>query len=401
MRDIPSIRAYFEAQVEAAVQSLRKMPDEYLLAVEPEALADHLASDRFPNPVEEDAGQPPSVESVRVDRPHFRDASRTVEVTEVILTLHLVEHPSVSVLFDLQPGTWNPSTPRYTYTHGRLQCRCRVDPAEIERSVEALRNEIKWRNEDVATFSREFRGRLVDGVRSRQAWLQRERTAFEAVAAELTTLRVVHRGFEGLAEPPVRVKEAFRRVLMPVVVGGGQAALPDEVHAAIVRLITSACAFMERAPGSFSGRSETEHRDLILAVLNSVFDGQASGEAFNKAGKTDISLRVGDGSLFVAECKLWKGPATVGEATGQLLSYLRWRDTRAMCVIFSDRADFSNVLASHRAAVAALPTTAGPVTAVTPTHLRSTHAGTADVGGRHGVDHLIVDLSTRPPGGRA
>jgi hypothetical protein len=58
---------------------------------------------------------------------------------------------------------------------------------------------------------------------------------------------------------------------------------------------------------------------------------------FNAAGKTDILIRAEDRSVFIAECKIWKGPATIRDALGQLLSYLSWRDTKAALLVHYKR----------------------------------------------------------------
>jgi hypothetical protein len=49
---------------------------------------------------------------------------------------------------------------------------------------------------------------------------------------------------------------------------------------------------------------------------------------------TDILIRAGDRNVFIAECKIWKGPKTIQDAFGQLLSYLTWRDTEAALLLF-------------------------------------------------------------------
>jgi hypothetical protein len=51
---------------------------------------------------------------------------------------------------------------------------------------------------------------------------------------------------------------------------------------------------MERAPGTFSGLAEEGIRDFFLALLNFGFRGDAMGEVFNGAGKTNILIRVND-----------------------------------------------------------------------------------------------------------
>lgn len=86
-------------------------------------------------------------------------------------------------------------------------------------------------------------------------------------------------------------------------------------------------------------------RTAILVVLNSHYDGSATGETFNKGGKTDILIRSLGGNVFVAECKFWKGNKAFQETIDQLLSYVTWRDTKAAVVVFNRNKDFSNVLA--------------------------------------------------------
>jgi hypothetical protein len=91
---------------------------------------------------------------------------------------------------------------------------------------------------------------------------------------------------------------------------------------------------LERHPSMTTHLLEERIRDLLLAFLNTHFEGAAAGEVFNAAGKTDILIRAEDRNVFIAECKIWKGPATIRDALGQLLSYLTWRDTKAALLVF-------------------------------------------------------------------
>ena len=91
---------------------------------------------------------------------------------------------------------------------------------------------------------------------------------------------------------------------------------------------------LERTPSMTANLDEEKIRDLLLVLLNAQFEGAAAGEVFNAAGKTDILIRAGDRNVFIAECKIWKGPKTIRDALGQLLSYLTWRDTKAALLLF-------------------------------------------------------------------
>lgn len=73
----------------------------------------------------------------------------------------------------------------------------------------------------------------------------------------------------------------------------------------------------------------------------------ATGETFNKGGKTDILLKYAkDGSnLFVAECKFWHGSSEFQKAISQLFDrYLTWRDSKAALILFVTNKDFTNII---------------------------------------------------------
>jgi hypothetical protein len=105
---------------------------------------------------------------------------------------------------------------------------------------------------------------------------------------------------------------------------------------------------MEKKPALYIGKDEEGLRDQFLFVLESRYDGiTATGETFNRSGKTDIILKhAKDGSnLFVAECKVWHGPSEFLKAISQLFDlYLTWRDSKVALLIFVRNKDFTNVI---------------------------------------------------------
>jgi hypothetical protein len=112
----------------------------------------------------------------------------------------------------------------------------------------------------------------------------------------------------------------------------------------ILGTISSLAIAMERSPSAFASLGEEQLRDHLLAILNTQFEGKATGETFNKAGKTDILIRENDRSIFIAECKIWDGPKTLTQALDQILSYASWRDSKLAVILFNRRKDFSSVL---------------------------------------------------------
>lgn len=123
-------------------------------------------------------------------------------------------------------------------------------------------------------------------------------------------------------------------------------ALAMQQYDEILQLVSSLAVMMERSPSAFETMNEEHLRDHVLVILNSHFEGQATGETFNKGGKTDILIREKDRNVFIAECKFWNGAKTLTEAIDQLLRYACWRDTKLAVLVFNRRKDFSAVLAA-------------------------------------------------------
>ena len=116
----------------------------------------------------------------------------------------------------------------------------------------------------------------------------------------------------------------------------------------ILKVIYELGKSMEKKPSTYQHKDEEGIRDQFLLVLETRYDSTtASGETFNKKGKTDIILKYSkDGSnLFVAECKFWHGPSEFHKAISQLFDrYLTWRDSKAALILFVTNNDFSKVI---------------------------------------------------------
>lgn len=123
----------------------------------------------------------------------------------------------------------------------------------------------------------------------------------------------------------------------------------------VLTVVQSMTQVMERSPSTFVTMGEEALRDHYLVQLNGQFEGQATGETFNAAGKTDILLRINGKNVFIGECKFWKGAKGYGETIDQLLSYQSWRDTKTAILIFNRNRDTSKVLEEIKSATEAHP----------------------------------------------
>lgn len=95
---------------------------------------------------------------------------------------------------------------------------------------------------------------------------------------------------------------------------------------------------------------EEGFRDYFLPNLNTLSKNHsATGETFNKRGKTDILIQNEKGiNVFIAECKLWKGSSQLRAAIDQLFDrYVTWRDEKVALMVFNkDMKEFDKLLQS-------------------------------------------------------
>lgn len=128
--------------------------------------------------------------------------------------------------------------------------------------------------------------------------------------------------------------------------------MSTEMYNDVLKVIYDSGKNMEKKPALYIGKDEEGLRDQFLFVLETRYEGTtATGETFNRSGKTDIILKYAKdaSNLFVAECKFWHGASEFLAAISQLFDrYLTWRDSKAALLMFVKNKDFSNVLATIR-----------------------------------------------------
>jgi hypothetical protein len=127
--------------------------------------------------------------------------------------------------------------------------------------------------------------------------------------------------------------------------------LAEEDYQEILRICESMSLVMERSPTVFENAEEEHIRVHYLVQLNGQYQGAETGETFNAGGKTDILIRHQNKNIFVAECKFWAGYSALIETTSQLLDYTTWRDIKTALIIFSRRANFTNVISEAQRAM--------------------------------------------------
>lgn len=122
-------------------------------------------------------------------------------------------------------------------------------------------------------------------------------------------------------------------------------ALPVDT-ATTLAILRSTIRAIERDPSPFLGMDEENLRSCLLVALNGSFAGRATAETHNARGKTDILVRSADRNVFIGECKVYNGPASLVDAIGQLLRYTTWSDRDLGLIVFVRSGEFSTAIAA-------------------------------------------------------
>jgi len=125
---------------------------------------------------------------------------------------------------------------------------------------------------------------------------------------------------------------------------------------------------------------------MLVATLNTHYEGRAHAEAFNNEGKTDILIRYEGKSLFICGCKFWTGPEGFTDTIYQLFRYVGWRDTKLAIVMFVREKALTTILKRARTTLGRHPQFVAWATAAGETELRATMHWPGD-------DERLADLN--------
>ncbi len=217
--------------------------------------------------------------------------------------------------------------------------------AEIARDLASIDCFVKWQELEIEPFNSTLRDRIRSSIATRKDRILKAR----GIAASLGYRMQCRDGAPTTYISPV-VRRRITQQMAATEAFRPEPVMGEEDYENILSIIERMTFVMERSPSVFSKMPEEALRDNYLVQLNGQYES-VTGETFNAYGKTDILVRDGVCNLFVAECKIWRGPKIVGNALDQLLSYLTWRDTKAALLIFSRNKDFTGMLVSLWGAV--------------------------------------------------
>ena len=349
------LRKVIANQWAAVHKKIDNLSNEEIMANDLDILAENIYQEFFIEPVtiyEEDFSKR-SVKQGKIMKyvdPFFRDYSgkEYVEVDGIIASFYF-PYQGDQTLFQCQASTFSlGGYPEITLDKKTVSFHIERSLSEmknisakdnllksLEHSLNEINNGLSYANRDVNAFNASLKGQTFKE-------LQEKKQKVEAYFSIATMFEV-----------PIEKKEyaethiPLKRNIVPIAKhyeSSNYYGINDAVYKDILATIKHTGSTYERTPASYISLQEEALRDTLLAALNATYKGDATGEAFRNAGKTDICIERENRAAFVAECKMWTGQKAVGNAITQLDSYLTWRDCKTALIYFVRRKDFLKVL---------------------------------------------------------
>ena len=276
----------------------------------------------------------------------YRDSVSYLDGCEVMITIPFTGE---TILFYLKPSQWKMGAIR-----GRVSISDKVmlvynivkpDEAEVRRSLDYDLDFIEFHLSNLRGDTQRFNESLPTLI---EDLVIRRKTRLLEYHKMMVNLGIPLRRREDAPQTyalSVRPrKPAIDRVLASAVPYELEPVLQESEYENILRVINNMALVMERSPSAFLKMSEEHLRVHFLVQLNAQYEWDALPEVFNLSGKTDILIRYQGRTVFIAECKYWRGPKSLSAAVNQLLGYVSWRDTKTAILLFNREGNMTNIL---------------------------------------------------------
>jgi hypothetical protein len=344
----------FRNLIEDTVREIDSLDNEYVLKASPTELEAYYLSKVAIAPLclDVDSHYIDNYKGTQLDVSHdfnrvgFRGDRIVVKGT----TLHIaIPYSGDRNLWRVRPSTFNLSG--YPDLDIRdevviFACTFPDDSANPERLKAEIQDNLKSLADAVENLRRDVDDHNRTAPESVRSALARKRVKAQSAVGAVAALGIpIKQRTQPLTftVPTKRRESPVARPMAPTEKFAPEPVLDQKEYEHILSVLKSMSLVIERNPGAFASLDEEAVRTHFLLQLNGHYEGTATGETFNAAGKTDILIRVENRNIFIAECKFWRGSKSFNAAIDQLLGYLSWRDSKCALLVFNRTRDSSAV----------------------------------------------------------
>jgi hypothetical protein len=343
---------YRQEKSNSIVSEITNKGKEYILGVDENEFIDYLIQKYSLEPLIVDK-ENPSIYEPSVSKEWVEDRMWRGKYQADVYTFTIIyKFTGSSELFKVKPDTWTMTTTEISVNEQNSTVSFsfklyRQDPAEFNNAKRDFENRafanLQNVNNLVNSWNNSIKELAASTFQEHKRKFRQENDFFAAINVKVNsntssvfTAPTIKKKI--IPQPTVNSKKEFSSEPM----------MSKEMYNDVLKVIYDSGKNMEKKPALYQNKDEEGLRDQFLFVLETRYDGTtASGETFNRSGKTDILLKyANDGSnLFVAECKFWHGINEFQKAISQLFDrYLTWRDSKTALIMFVTNKDFTNVI---------------------------------------------------------
>lgn len=343
----------FTRQLSEKIKSeIENKGKEYILGVDEEEYKSYLIDQYSLEPLTIDY-ESETVDEPTVSKEWFEDRfSRGRYQTEVFQFTIRYKFTGSSVLFKVQPSSWTMTSAEIYINEQNNTVSFsfklyKKDPEEFKRTKSDYQRRaftnLGNTNQVATSWMQSLQGTVNSLFQQQKNKYLQENDFFTAI-----NVKVNKNTTSVFTAPTIKKKVIPQPSVSKHKEFSSEPMMSKEMYDDILKVIYDLGKSMEKKPSTYKDKDEEGIRDQFLLVLETRYDSTtASGETFNRGGKTDIILKYAkDGSnLFVAECKFWHGASEFHKAISQLFDrYLTWRDSKAALMLFVTNKDFTNVI---------------------------------------------------------
>lgn len=284
-----------------------------------------------------------NINVVNGDR-YVRQGRTTVPGTSISV---VIEFTGDDQLFHIRPSNHNHNPPVAFVQNNNLmfsieEITFEQDKitSEIKNRVDSIKFYLNSLRKNAKEFNKPLRSNIQTRIQNRREKILKNKKIVAGLGYKIKARESSTYSAPEIQRKKLALPSASTQDYVP------EPTLDESIYDHILQVCNSMSQTMERSPDTYKKLNEESLRQFFLAVLNTHYEGKATGETFNYNGKTDILIRSEGKNIFIAECKFWNGPKQLTSTINQLLSYTSWRDTKTALLIFSRRKNFSKVLSS-------------------------------------------------------
>jgi len=340
---VRSIQDYYKHHMASVQGNLSRRGDRYLAGVDVQRLVEYYYSKyKLPEIVLVDSGKPKVIPD---DPSSTRNALDSVPVT---IRFDIEKEDKIELVLNLE--NTQPKESEIHSDENGFYIRTNLVPQNAKEIVEKYEQMISQlvihKNTEVRRGNEVFREQLVNLITERKSKLKIQTDMIGQLSQIIPIVQRI-KPFSPVV-PLTKKKQIVINPPQPRISVDPKID-PDILEAIIDVLIRGGKTF-ETAPETFAKLNEEDLRNILISFLNGNFELHAVAEAFNKLGKSDISLRYSGNNLFVAECKFWGGADLYDDAIDQLFKYLTWRENIGVLIAFVRERDFTSIIRKSKEA---------------------------------------------------